>query len=331
MPQIELSIVIVNWNSAAFVQSCVRSIVEETKDVAYEVIVIDNASLDGCHQQLAREFPGVLFIQSMENLGFAAANNAAAQRARGDVLLFLNPDTKVQSGALDRMYAQFRNLSDVGVLGCRLLNTDGSLQTSCVQALPTVLNQVLDADLLRRWMPRARFWGTSALFRESRKPVEVEAVSGACMMIRRAVFHSVGGFSRAYFMYGEDLDLCARVRDAGFRNAYVGECEVIHHGGGSSRNVRSTFSVVMMCESVALLLRTLRGPLSSSSYRAALTIAACIRIATLIAIAPAWLVAAGSASWRNACGKWLAILGWGLGIKRPLRPRLDIGAARARA
>ncbi|MPZ20443.1 MAG: glycosyltransferase [Luteitalea sp.] len=332
MSEVDLSVVIVNWNSAEYVLACVRSIVAGTTATAYEIIVVDNASFDGCEQQLAQEFPGVLFLQSSKNLGFGAANNLGVARSRGGVLLFLNPDTEVRKGAIDRLYAGIAKLSDAGVVGCRLLNTDGTLQTSCVQALPTVLNQILNADLLRRCAPRAWLWGTRALFSTSTAPVEVEAVSGACMMVRRQVFERVGGFSPAFFLYGEDLDFCARVGRAGFRNAYVGNCEVVHHGGGSARNVHSTFSVVMMCESVALLLRRLRGPLASTSYRVALIISACLRLTILAVTSPAWLMASGATSWSNACRKWLAILRWGLGLHRPALPHLqrspDVGGAR---
>jgi GT2 family glycosyltransferase len=331
MPEVDLSIVIVNWSSADYVLSCVRSIVAGTASVTYEIIVVDNASFDDCGQQLAQEYPEVLFLQSGNNLGFGGANNLGAKRSRGRVLLFLNPDTEVRKGAIDQLYAGLTNLPNAGVIGCRLLNTDGTLQTSCVQALPTVMNQMLDTDFLRRCAPRAGLWRTRALFTSSTAPVEVEAISGACMMVRRQVFEHVGGFSSAFFMYGEDLDFCARVRRAGFRNAYLGICEVVHHGGGSARKAHSTFSVVMMCESVALLLRRLRGRRVSASYRVGLMISACLRLAILGIMAPAWLLVSGAASWRGVCRKWVAILGWGLGLYRPALPsdqrNLDVRGA----
>jgi GT2 family glycosyltransferase len=320
--EIELSIIIVNWYSADYVRSCVGSIVAETKRVNYEIIVVDNASFDPCGQVMSRYYPDVVFLESDRNLGFGGANNLGADQARGRDLLFLNPDTNVRVGAIDRLHAQFERIVDAGVVGCRLLNSDGSLQISCVQAFPTVLNQVLDADLLRRLTPRAKLWGTRALFGDSAEPLEVEAVSGACMMVQRELFKRVGGFSPKFFMYGEDLDLCARVRRAGFRNAYVGSCEIVHHGGGSAGNVQSTFSAVMMCESIGLLLRRSRGPVSSISYRVCLTVAGCVRLIILAATAPAWVMAFGATSWRRAFRKWLAVVAWGLGLKRAAQPRL---------
>jgi N-acetylglucosaminyl-diphospho-decaprenol L-rhamnosyltransferase len=321
MSELDLSIVIVNWHSADYVRACVDSLVAQTSAVSYEVVVVDNASYDDCEQQLARTHPGVVFVQSAENVGFGGANNLGARQSRGRVLLFLNPDTEVRDGAIDRLHAHVAGMSNAGVVGCRLLNTDGSLQTSCVQALPTVLNQLLDLDVLRRLLPRASLWRTEALFAPgSGRPVPVEAVSGACMMVRREVFASMGGFSPAFFMYGEDLDLCARVSRAGFTNAYAGDCEVVHHGGGSSRKMPSTFSVIMMCESVALLIRRSRGRGAGQLYRVALTIAASLRLAMLAVTIPLWLISRRTGAWLGAGRKWLAVLGWGLGLNRSVAP-----------
>jgi GT2 family glycosyltransferase len=133
----ELSIIIVNYNSADFVLACVRSICEQRCTVAYEVIVVDNASYDGCSERLAQYYPHVIFVQSQSNLGFGRANNLGARHASGEVLLFLNPDTEVRDRAVDCLYEHFQKLEKPGAVGCRLINSDGSLQKSCVQALPT--------------------------------------------------------------------------------------------------------------------------------------------------------------------------------------------------
>jgi GT2 family glycosyltransferase len=313
----DLSIIIVNWNSADYVSACVESIRRETCAVRYEIIVVDNGSFDGCQERLATEHPTVRFIQNGENLGFAGANNLGAKAAAGDVLLFLNPDTEVLDGAIDRMYCCLATLPDAGVLGCRLLNTDRSTQFSSVFAFPTVLNQVLGADMLQRWTPKAGIWGARTLFEATEGPSEVEGISGACMMIRRGVFERVGGFSSTYFMYAEDVELCFVVKSAGFRNYHAGFARIIHHGGGSSNRRPSRFSVVMMRESVALFFRRSRGPLASAGYRAALTLAATCRLVLLLLAAPVWLATGGAKTWNAAIDKWLAILMWGVGLERP--------------
>jgi len=316
MIPVELSIVIVNWHSADYVLACLRSIREQTAALCYEVIIVDNASFDGCRDRVVREHPGVVFIQSQDNLGFARANNLGAMYARGDVLLFLNPDTEICDRAIVCLYSRMQTLPDAGIIGCRLLNSDGSLQTSCVQSFPTVLNQLLDAEVLRRWFPKAGLWGTTALFNSGTAVAEVEAVAGACMMIRRETFDLVGGFSSNYFMYAEDLDLCFKTRRAGFPTYYIGEAVIVHHGSGSTKQVRSIYSHVMMRESVGRFLRESRGSFYSNCYRVLLSGVAIIRLLILLVLFPAWLSRHRVLGWRSSWGKWVAIFRWGLGLGR---------------
>jgi len=318
----DLSIIIVNWKSATCLDTCLRTIRENSEGLNYEIIVVDNASYDGSEAVAGRFGEAVHFVQSTENLGFARANNLGATYSHGVVLLFLNPDTEIQGNAMNLLYDQFRKLPDPGVVGCRLLNSNGSLQTSCVQSLPTILNQVLDAEVLRSWFPRSALWGTAAFY-DDKEASEVEAVSGACMMIRREVFDLVGGFSSEYFMYGEDLDLCFKARRAGYRNYHVRNAIVLHHGGGSSRQARSDLSITMMRESVRLFLRKSHGVFYSDCYRATLGIAAVLRMAVLILLFPAWAIFRGTREWSGSFRKWTAILRWGLGLAaKPKRGEL---------
>ncbi len=205
---LDLSIVIVNWNSVEFLKACIASVQRETHDVNYEIIVIDAASFDGCDRMLRNTYPEVRFIQSELNVGFGQANNRAFEASLGDSVLFLNPDTTVVGHAISVMHACLQQLPMAGAIGCRLLNGDHSLQTSCVQSFPTITNQVLDADWLRARWPSARLWGTRALYARDDAPQVVEAVAGACVMVKREVFERAGRFSKEYFMYCEDIDLC---------------------------------------------------------------------------------------------------------------------------
>jgi N-acetylglucosaminyl-diphospho-decaprenol L-rhamnosyltransferase len=142
----ELSIIIVNWNSKDFVRKCVQSIMANLMDFAFEIIVVDGASYDGCGEMLMREFPEVRFIQSDKNVGFARASNLGFEQSSGNCLLFLNPDTEVVGPAISILRTALLELDQAGIVGAKLLNTDGSVQTSCIQAFPTILNQL--------WMPR---------------------------------------------------------------------------------------------------------------------------------------------------------------------------------
>lgn len=309
----ELSIIIINWNSKDYLKECLKSFAGNANYLECEILVIDNASYDGCGEMLAADFPKVVFIQSDRNLGFSGGNNRAAQQAKGDFLLFLNPDTLVEDDALAKLVKALRLLPDAGAVGARLLNTDRTLQTICIQSFPTILNQVLDSELLRRWFPKSSLWGMAALFNPSPDPSPVEAISGACIMIKRDLFESFCGFDERYFMYSEDTDLSFRVNQAGFKCYYVPVATVIHHGGGSSRNARSAFSDVMIRESVYRFMHLHRGWFAAVCYRLAIAISALLRLPVVMAIRlvrkKTGLKAAGSVN------KWISIFRWSLGME----------------
>ncbi|MBE0540481.1 MAG: glycosyltransferase family 2 protein [Verrucomicrobia bacterium] len=308
----DLSVIIVNWNSREYLRKCVASIVAQTHGLEYEIIVIDSASYDGSDQMLRDEYPQVRFIQSRENLGFARANNQAYAISRGEYLLFLNPDTEVVGPAINVLHSALKCLPDAGAVGGKLLNTDGTLQTSCVQAFPSILNQLLNVEAFRRLTPRARLWGMRAVFESNGKPSKVEMISGACLMMRRSVFERVGRFSPDYFMYAEDVDLCYKARQAGFTNYYLGDAVVVHHGGGSSQQARSNFSNIMMCDSVWRLFKKTRGRLYGLAYRVAMLVSAVVRLAVLVVLFPAVQARRHRQAWRAAIRKWNAVMAWSL-------------------
>ena len=310
----DLSIVIVNWNSAEFLRQCLRTVYRTSREIQFEVIVIDNASFDGSRQVVENEFPDAKFVESSSNLGFAGANNAACEHAVGRNILFLNPDTEIISSALESMVSTLDSNPTVGIVGCKLLNSDGSVQTSCVQTFPTVCNQLLDAEVLRSLTPRARIWGTGPLFEDSAVPVSVEVVSGACLMIKRAVLEQVGRFTTAYFMYGEDADLCYKVKQAGWSVEYLGSSKVIHHGGRSSGATESHFATLMMKQSLCEFIRRRQGAFQAALYRIFMAFAASIRLFLLGAV---FVLTAGlfhPGLVRNATEKWFNVLRWALGL-----------------
>jgi N-acetylglucosaminyl-diphospho-decaprenol L-rhamnosyltransferase len=325
----QLSIIIINWKSKEFLRECILSIGLEAVETTFEIIVVDNASYDGCREMLGEEFPEVIFVQSEQNLGFSKGNNLGVSYAKGEVLLFLNPDTKVLDRAIDTVYRELARIPDAGLCGARLLNTDGSLQTSCVQAFPTIVNQLVNAEVLRRSFPKAPLWGISALFAQASAPKPVEMVSGAFMMIKRDVFEAAGGFSPEYFMYSEDVDLCYKVKCAGFTNYYVPEARVMHHGGGSSKQARSNFSNLTMRASIKLFLRKSRGPVYSAAYQATTCLSAVSRMFLLVLTLPVWIARGDFAGWEASFRKWWAIFRWGLNLEssRRLVEQVQTGAA----
>lgn len=314
---VNLSIIIVNWKSKDCLRKCLRTIQTTCRGLSPEIIVVDNGSYDGCGTMLAEEFPNVIFVQSERNIGFARANNLGFERASGEAVWFLNPDTEVLEGAGAALLHYLETLPDAGILGAKLLNTDGSLQTSCVQTLPTALNQTLDCELLRQLFPHSFLWGISPLW-STREPVEVEAVCGASLVLQSNVFRQIGCFSEQYFMYGEDMDLCLRVRNANCKVYYVPEARVVHHGGGSSKSESNRFSDVLMRESVYRFLKVNRGQWSAASYRVSLTVAALLRLAMLLPVR----VARG-VTWRAPLQKWTSILRWSIGLE-PRASRLSL-------
>ncbi len=228
-----VSIIIVNWNSLAYLQECLHSIYENSGDIEFEVIVVDNASAVDETVAIKAAFPLAITIRSDKNLGFAGANNLGFQHASAPNILFLNPDTKVIGSAVATMVRRLEGSPEVGALGCKLLNTDGSVQTSCIQRFPTITNQVLDLEFLRQRFPLWSVWGIAPLFTDRSEVSDVEVISGACLMISREAFERAGRFSEKYFMYAEDVDLCYQTRKAGWRVCYTGDATVIHHGGGT--------------------------------------------------------------------------------------------------
>jgi GT2 family glycosyltransferase len=312
----DLSIIIVNWNSAHYLRECLKSIYGRTAGISFEVVVIDNASFDGCGEMLAREFPGVRFIQSDENLGFARANNLGFERSAARNVLFLNPDTEVIGPALARLVSVLDADPRTGIVGPKLLNSDGSIQTSCVQRFPTVLNQLLDADFLRAKFPSAALWGMRPLWADSSRPADVEVIPGACLMVKRDAFRRAGMFSPRYFMYAEDVDLCYQVKKLDCKICYVGDAVVVHHGGGSSSaKPESQFSTVMQRESMRAFMRAKRGRLYASGYTFFMGLAAFCRVSLAAAVFGLTAGQFRGNRLRNALRKWLSVLRWSLGLE----------------
>jgi GT2 family glycosyltransferase len=318
-PAMDLSIVIVNWNSAAFLRQCLRSIYTTCTAVEFEVIVIDNASFDSSELMVRREFPAIKFIQSNENLGFAGANNLGFEHSSGRNILFLNPDTELTGDALSLMCSVLDATPDAGSVGCKLLNTDSSLQTSCVQAFPSILNQALDVEFLQRLFPNSSLWGMRPLYSRGSRVAVVDIISGACLMVRRIVFEQVGQFSMDYFMYAEDMDLCYKVIRAGWRNYFVRDAEVIHHGGRSSSIRPNYFAAMMMRESKLTFMRIWHGRAYALCYQWATAIMSIARLLILAVALPLATILRQRQKVQKSIAKWFKILLWSVGFEKWVR------------
>ena len=313
---LELSIIIVNWRSVEFLQKCLHTIYTTTRGVEFEVIVVDNASFDGAAEMSSRVFPQVRFVQGQKNIGFAKANNLGFRYSAGENLLLLNPDTEIVRDAIPAMLSVLRSNSDAGIVGCKLLNSDGSIQMSCVQRFPSILNQAVDADYFRAKFPRLAIWGTQALTESGGAPAPVEVISGACLMIRRGIYEKLDGLSSDYFMYAEDVDLCYRAAQLGWKAYYTGQAEVIHHGGRSSDSVtRNNFAAILMRESLVKYMKNTRGNLYAFAYKVTTGMAALFRWLFLSSVS---LILPGrkkSQALSLSRAKWGKIFRWAIGLE----------------
>lgn len=251
-----LSIIIISYNTREMTLECIRSAFRETKDETFEIIVLDNASTDGSGDAIEAEFGDRLrLIRSPENLGFARANNIAAQHAGGEYLLLLNPDTVVLDGAIDRLIAFARRAPDAGIWGGRTVFADGSLNpASCWtrQTLWSLLCQATGLSSLFRRSSLLNPEGLGGWDRSTERAVDI--VSGCFLLIRRDLWDRLDGFHPDFFMYGEEADLCLRAHGLGARPRVTPEATIIHHGG-ASETVRADKMCRLMAAKMLLIRR----------------------------------------------------------------------------
>jgi hypothetical protein len=226
---LDLSICIVNWNVEALLKACLGSIFKETKGISFEVIVVDNHSSDNSVNMIKTDFPQVKLIENKDNAGFTKANNQAIKQSQGRYIMLLNPDTEIIDNALDKMIKFFGTRPDCGALGCKLLNTDGSLQRSCktFPSLDVILYNSLFLDSL---FPKSRLFGKYFMtwwdFNDVR---EVDQPMGSALMIRKDVLDKAGLFDENIFIWFDEVDLCYRIKKAGYKIYFTPEARIKHH------------------------------------------------------------------------------------------------------
>lgn len=235
----DISIVIVNYNVKDFLFQCISSIVQASKNLNVQTIVIDNNSEDNSVELIKNSFPEVKVIALQENIGFGKANNIGFDNASGKYILILNPDTILSSDTLDVMYNYMENHPDVGISVCKVLNPNGTFQESCRRGFPTPWSAFSKLFGLQSIFPKSKLFGKYNL---TYMPIDdtyfVDAVTGAFMFAKAEAIRFVNGFDPDYFMYGEDLDLCYKINQAGYNIAYVHTTYIIHHKGESSKRSR---------------------------------------------------------------------------------------------
>ncbi len=248
----DLSVIIVNYNVRQFLENALTSIYRAMEGIEGEVFVVDNASDDGSVEMVRTKFPAVRLIESPKNLGFAKANNTALKQAKGRYLVLINPDTIVQEDTFSVMMRFFEENPDVGLAGCKILNPDGSFQLPCRRSFPTPWVAFTKIFGLAGMFPKSRLFGKYNLtYLSEDETYEVDAVSGSFMVLRREVYEKIGGLDETFFMYGEDLDWCYRVSQAGYKVYYVHSTKIIHFKGESTKRssideIRTFYSAMQL-------------------------------------------------------------------------------------
>jgi GT2 family glycosyltransferase len=228
---VDLSIVLVNFNDGPRLRACLSSLAQNPPAAEHEILVVDNASADGSPDAVRREFPAVRVLANPVNAGFSAANNRGVAESRGPFLLFLNTDTIVPAGALDALLARVASDASIGGVGPALIRAPGDYQVSFGNRVGFFAQIFQKFVLNPRWKRALRRRGAG---RAAKKEREVGWLSAACLLCRREAFERAGGFDERFFIYFEDVDLCARIRAAGWRLHFVPSVEVRHEGGATT-------------------------------------------------------------------------------------------------
>jgi len=234
--RLRVSVVIVNWNTRVLLQDCLERLEADRKEC--EVIVVDNGSRDGSAAMVRDRFPDVQLLDNESNLGYGRAVNQAYAAARGDYVLLLNSDTRVSEGAISFCARYFDEHDDVGIVGCRLRFADGRVQSSCFR-FPGVFGLFLTSFYISQLFRRSYLlnWDRYG-YRDWPEPRQVDCVMGSFFMIRRRAVDQEPLLDEGYYMYGEETDLCYRLKQRGWRTMFLPGAEIVHHHGGSTKTPR---------------------------------------------------------------------------------------------
>jgi GT2 family glycosyltransferase len=271
-----LSIVIVSWNTRDLLESCLRSVYKNSLADEFEVWLVDNASVDGSISMVKEQFPQVRVIENQINVGFAHGNNQAIRKSTGKYVMLLNPDTEIKAGALDKLLQFLEENPNAGAVGAKLISPNGSLQNSCHPDL------TLTRELWRLFhLDKLHNYGTYNMQKwDMCYPRQVDVLQGAALVIREEALKQVGLLDEDYFMYTEEVDLCFRLRQAGWTLHWIPKAEVLHYGGQSTKLVAEKMFLALY-ESRLKFFRKHYGSPTARGYKLVLTAAALTRVSLI--------------------------------------------------
>lgn len=231
----DLTIVIVSYNTKELLRDCLNSIKNQEGNLKYEVFVVDNNSHDSSQELVKKNYEWVNLIENKENLGFSKANNIALKKAKGKYVLVLNPDTKLEKDTIFKMYNFMEDQEDVAVSTCKVLLANEDLDKDCRRHFPTPKRALFHFLKLGQIFKGSRIFDDYYMgYMDENKMCEVDSCVGAFMFIRSAALKKVGYFDEEFFFYGEDLDLCFRLKEAGYKIVYTPITKITHYKGAAS-------------------------------------------------------------------------------------------------
>jgi GT2 family glycosyltransferase len=319
----ELTVVTVNWNGGDTLRECLETLRESAQTYPCKVLVMDNDSKDGSRQMAEKNFPEFETINTGANLGFGKANNLARNRITTPYVLILNPDTRVRPDSLKGMVEFLKGHSEVGLLGCMMRHPDGTIQPLGLQWFPTPVTIFVELVCL--------FSGSDSRLKrlfpygDATKSGYVSKIYGGCFMARKDVIDKVGWFDDRYFMYVEDVDLCRTVLRHGWKVYYLADVDIVHEGGAISAKARSSFPILMFCESMGKYMAKYYGITGHLAFRLAVLSGSSLRMLVLSLLFLIKAIVPKSSSSRasgSAYKQYLMIL-WSLGLRRAFVPQLQ--------
>jgi GT2 family glycosyltransferase len=272
-----LSVVIVNYNVKYFLEQCLYSVQKSSAGLDVEIFIIDNNSTDGSLDYLVPKFPGIKFIANDSNRGFARACNEGLARAKGEYILFLNPDTIIAEDSLKKSIAFFKTHQDCGALGVKMIDGSGRFLKESKRSFPSPFTSLFKLFGLSVLFPHSKTFSRYHLGHlDKDNDHEVDVLAGAFMMVKKEVLNKVGGFDETFFMYGEDVDLSYRIQKAGFKNYYFAGTTIIHFKGESTKRGSLNY-VRMFYNAMSIFVRKHYGGTKAGIFNASIHLAIWVR------------------------------------------------------
>ena len=264
----KLSIVIPTYNAREWIEQCIDSIRLHHPACDYEIVVVDDKSSDDTVTIVREKYADVRLFANEKNVGFGRTVNVGLNASKGEYILVLNNDTWMHAGALDALIGYLDTHAEAGIVGPKVLSGDGSLQQQCRRRIPSPMAALLYFTGVARMFPKnPKIAGYLMTAADETQTTEVDAVSGACLMVRRSVVDTIHGFDEEYYLYGEDMDFCWRTKLAGWKVIYHPEAKLTHFGGQGGTGKKRLYATIEWHRAMWIFYRKHRAPNASLPER----------------------------------------------------------------